>query len=259
MVTEDKTKEHINFYENIKEANMRLRGTVVLYYGLPHYIMAITAHNPDGIFRVYMEPLSDEMIVHSSNRPPFEQYPSDHPSLGTAMDEWMEKNPKSALMRKMINSPKFNKFRPFPLGMCNYNGRVYYLERQPTRKSEQGLTSNMIAESRLRLDDQPIMGGPRGIALTSPALAATIRNEYPSFEECLTNLKDRTVTNDGVAFHRHFALIRGPINTLFLGYKDSVIGVLPHRDSTEVILDVNHYHTREAVQDLGIFINIVVE
>lgn len=258
-MAEAKTKEHVNFYENIKEANMRLRGTVVLYDGLPHAIMAITAHNPDGIFRVYMEPLSDEMIIHSSNRPPFEQYPSDHPALGPVMDEWMANNPKSVLMRKMMNSPKFNKFRPFPLGMCNYNGRVYYLERQPTRKSEQGLTSNMIAESRLRLDDQPTMGGPRGISLTSPALAATIRNEYPSFEECLTNLKDRTVTNEGAAFHRLFALIRGPINTMFLGYKDTVIGVLPHRDGSEVILDVNYYHTREAVQELGVFANITVE
>ena len=238
---------------------MRLRGTVVLYDGLPHYIMAITAHNPDGIFRVYMEPLSDKMIVQSPNRPPFDQYPADHPSLGTAMDEWMANNPKSVLMRKMMNSPKFNKFRPFSLGMVNYNGRVYYLERQPTRKSEQGLTSNMIAESRLRLDDQPTMGGPRGISLTSPALAATIRNEYPSFEECLTNLKNRTVTNEGAAFHRLFALIRGPINTMFLGYKDTVIGVLPHRDGSEVILDVNYYHTREAVQELGVFANITVE
>lgn len=258
-MAEAKTKEHVNFYENIREANMRLRGTVVIYDGLPHYIMAITAHMLDGIFRVYMEPLSDEMIVQSSNRPPFEQYPSDHPSLGTAMDEWMANNPKSVLMRKMMNSPKFNKFRPFPLGMCNYNGRVHYLERQPTRKSEQGLTSNMIAESRLRLDDQPSRGGPRGISLTSPALAATIRNEYPSFEECLTNLKDRTVTNEGAAFHRLFALIRGPINTMFLYYKDTVIGVLPHRDGSEVILDVNYYHAREAVQELGVFANITVE
>jgi hypothetical protein len=56
------------------------------------------------------------------------------------------------IIRKTMNSPKFNKFRPFPLGMCNSNGRCYFLERQPLRpKVEQGLIRSMVTEKQITL------------------------------------------------------------------------------------------------------------
>jgi hypothetical protein len=51
----------------------------------------------------------------------------------------MAEHPAAGILRKQMNSPLFNKFRPYPLGMCNTKGqRAYYLERQPNRKTEQG-------------------------------------------------------------------------------------------------------------------------
>ena len=49
---------HPNFYENLKEAQMRLLRTVVTYDNEPYYVGAITNHMKDGIFRVYLLPLA---------------------------------------------------------------------------------------------------------------------------------------------------------------------------------------------------------
>ena len=48
-------EKNVNFYENLEEAQRRLRGTVVMYDGIPHYVLAITDHQSGGIFRVYMQ------------------------------------------------------------------------------------------------------------------------------------------------------------------------------------------------------------
>lgn len=257
---EPKTKEYPNFYENLKEANMRLRGTVVLYDGIPHYIYIITGHKPDGIFRVYMEPIGDNMTIHKLNRPPADAYSYDHPSCGPTLDEWLKGNPNSKVIRKHMNSPKFNRFRPFPLGMCNYKGSVYYIERSPTRKAEQGLTPNMMLETRLMLigGDSPMNVSRGGIGSICEPVRATIVGEYPSIGECIANLNDPDISNDGVAFDRNFALLRGPVRTLFLCYKENVVGFLPNNDTSTVRLSASFAHLKEAVDDLGAFNDITV-
>lgn len=251
-------KEHPNFYENITEANMRLRGTVVLYDGIPHYVLAISAHNKDGIFRVYMETIGSKMLVNSDNVPPYSHYPSDSPETGDAMDKWMAKYKDPRLVRKMMNSPKFNKFRPFPLGMVNVGGYVYYTERQPTRKSEQGLTRSMITESRLTLIDRGPLAGRGAVDFISDAFRATVMGEYPSPQECLTNLLDPEVSNEGAAFHRMFAFMRGPVKTMFLAYKDQIIGTLPNNDLSSLRLSKTFFQCREAVEETGVFGSITV-
>jgi hypothetical protein len=48
-------QEHVNFYENIKEARMRLKGTIVLYEGIPYRVLAIADHK-GPVFRIYLNP-----------------------------------------------------------------------------------------------------------------------------------------------------------------------------------------------------------
>lgn len=244
--------ELVNFYENINEARMRLLRTIIMYDGLPYVVLAVCNHHLDGIFRVYLEPLGvprPRGLMY-----PCEEMGTDSPSLGAAMDKFLD-NKSTPLLRKQMNSPKFNKFRPFPLGMCNYNGRVYYIERQPARHREQGLTQSMVADQLVSLS--PKAGNSpyrtQNVSMFSPEGRACILAEHPSASECLKELCDPNVTNDAAAFHRHFALVRGPVNTLFLAYKGDVIGVLPNNSLSSVKLDRKFAHTREVVTELGVF------
>lgn len=243
---------HVNFYERLEEARMRLRNTVVLYDGEPHYVIAITGHKPDGIFRIYMEPLSETPAYSHDSTIPSIAYGQDHPSLGAHMDAWLEgpDGKRSNVVRKMMNSPLFNKFRPFPLGMVNTKGGVFYLERHPTRKTEQGLTQSMLAYSPLSISQ---IGKYQKPSVVSVELRDTILNKYPTAQECLTNLLDPMVTNDAAAFHRNFCLVRGPLHMLYLGYKEDVVGVLVEENLSKVRLGRKFGHVKEAVQELGIF------
>lgn len=250
--------KHLNFYENLKEAQMRLRGTVVCYDGVPYSVMAICNHKPDGIFRVYLEPIGALITA----RPDTGNHNPEDPGLGTSIDKWMTANKDSTILRKNIDSPLFNKFRPYPLGMCNYGTGIYYVERQPNRKTEQGLIRSMLSASLVSLNtDGPLLkGGTSGgcpVELYSPQFKACVLADHPSPLEALFNLNDPKIENNAIAFHRRFALIRGPIGMLFLAYKSDVVGVLPNGDFSTLRIGEGFSHCREVIQDLGLFSNIM--
>lgn len=254
-------REHPNFYENIKEADIRLRGTVVLYEGNPYYVLCITDHKPDGIFRMYLDPIGAEkgMCIHRFHDMPHEMFLEGGESRGSLMDKWMLKYPDSGLMRKMMNSPEFNRFRPFSLGMVNKSGSVIYLERQPTRHTQQGLTQTMMNQTRLSVAGPIPPGLSRGaVDLVSRELASTIKNEYPTLQECLDNLKDPNITNEGAAFHREFAIMRGPLDTFYLAYKHDIVGILPNSDTSTVRIAQKFSYTKEVVAELNVFSSIVI-
>jgi hypothetical protein len=248
-------KEHVNFYETLKEAQMRLRGTVVMYDGIPYYVLSITNHKPDGVFRMYLQPLGLDQSG-GLPRPIIENFSLEDPGLGTYFDDWLDKNPKSGYLRKMMNSPAFNRFRPFPLGMCNIGNGVTYLERQPNRKTEQGLIRTMIAQRRISAMSS---GGktPSNIDMLSIEFRETLMGHYPTAQECLKEFEDPTVSNEAVAFHRNFALVRGPIGMLFLAYKGDVVGILPNGDLSVIKLGKEFRHVKESVEELRLFNNII--
>ena len=69
----------------------------------------------------------------------------------------------------------------------------------------------------------------------------------------MENLLDSGIQNESGAFHREFALVRGPINTVFLAYKADVVGILPRNDLSLVRLGEEHRHLVEVVENLKIF------
>lgn len=256
-----KTKSHTNFFETIKEARMRLNHTVVMYDGEPCFVLGISNHKADGIFRIYLDPLNVEGGPSYVKTPgiPF-NWMDEGPgaTIGDKMDAWLETETgkNSHVMRKMMNSPHFNRFRPFPLGNVNRDGDVIYMERTPVRNMQQGLESKMLMcayPTDFSRSDNRLKGG-RGIYnLYDPALVKMYLNEYPSFDKCITSLKDRNCLNLGAAFHRYFALVRGPLDTMFLAYKGDVVGVLPKRDKTLLEIDKKFAHTKEACEELKVF------
>lgn len=259
--------KYTNFYETIKEANMRLQHTVVLYDGEPHYVLCICDHKSDGIFRVYLDPCGDEMkmAMHMGLSIPYEwhedpTYPNGigntpvyHKARGEKMDAWMEANP-GKILRKMMNSPAFNKFRPYELGMMNTKHGAIYAQRSPTRHTQQGLTTAMISATPVSLEEHvPGRSRAQAISLTSDYFRQCVKGAYPSAEECITALKSKDVANNSAAFHRHFALVRGPVSSLFLQYKEDVIGIIPSNKPDQVLLGTEFSHCKEVVEALGTF------
>lgn len=252
---------HLNFYENLKEAHIRLNRTFVLYDGVPYYVFAITNHHKDGIFRVYLDPIGhDQTKRRVTPYSLLDEYNPEHPELGKKLDAWLEVNPNTDILRKQMNSPLFNKFRPYPLGMCNVGNNVVYCERQPTRKTEQGLTGQMLSQVKISLTDEsnrPTPGRGMYVEINSPHFRACILGEHPSAKECLAALNSGQYANEALAFHREFAFIRGPVGLLFMAYKGDIVGVLPKSDLSFLRLDPEFIHAKEVIEKLSLFAKII--
>src|SRR3546814_4953080 len=83
-------------------------------------------HKKDGVFRIYMDKAGNEHgFAFQREQVPYEASSSWNVTA-TVMDDWLEKNPDKGVIRKMMNSPKFNQFKPFPLGKI---GRASCRER----------------------------------------------------------------------------------------------------------------------------------
>lgn len=251
------TISHVNFYENIKEARMRIDQTTVMYDGEPHFVLCVCDHNPDGVFRVYLDPFrpeGEDMAINMYSIP-FNWHDEPGMTKGDKMDKWLDSTDgkKSGVIRKMMNSPKFNKFRPFPLGMSNTGGRAMYIERKPARYTQQGLTDSMITIHSVDLPDPNERYPRQSFQFFSHQMYNTIKGIYPSIEECVENMKDDKVANTSVAFHRDFAFVQGPIGITYLAYKSDLVGFLPSLSNREVRLGKSHQYLREVVATLGYF------
>lgn len=248
--------KYINFYENIAEAQMRLRGTVVMYDGQPVHIWGIADHKGDGVFRAYVSPIEDVNFAPAGN--PVNQIPANHPGFGPSMDTWMQSPAVKALdkfriQRKKLDSPLFDKFRPFPLGMMNNKGKAVYVERQPNRpKTEQGLIDLMLYTIPIELTP----GRSSHVDMYTKEFKHCILGEHPTPKEVLDGLTSDKYVNESVAFNRKFALLKGPIDLLFLNYKGDTIGVLPNSDFSKVVIGRNFHYLKEVVDELNLFSDI---
>jgi hypothetical protein len=257
-------KEHPNFYENLKEAQDRLNRTVVLYDNLPYFVHAITDHKKDGIFRMYLDPVGRNLNEAFTVLKPFlnicSGYAPDYPLLGQELDKWLDATPDCGVLRKQMNSPFFNRFRPFPLGMCNIGTQVYYVERQPIRPAmQQGLTKSACFETLITAGSR--QDSPTRIAekldIQSPAFKDCILGDHYSPYEVLKYLLDPTVAHDALAFHREFALVHGPIDLLFLAYRSDIIGILPKNNFEFVRLGQEFSYCKEVVEELNLFNRVI--
>lgn len=238
-----------NFYQNLKEARARLNYTVVMYDGEPYRIAGIADHMGE-IFRAYLVPVAQA----SFNRIPPPHH-EDADNFGSTMDDWMN-DPKRGgslgCIRKHLNSPHFNKFRPFELGMMNLQGATYYVERTPNRKMEQGLIPTMLTLHHITLDQNKPMRGA-GQYLYTPQFRDCVLGDHPPADIALEAVLSKDIKNTAVAFHRNFAFIRGPLNIVFLAYKEDVIGVVPNNDFSVVRIDPKFEHVVEALRELTLF------
>lgn len=241
-----------SFYENLQEALRRLQNTVVTYDGQPYTVIGITDHKPDKIFRVYGWPIDAKKGL------PDEMYDwgLGSPQWCSLVDKYIDAKNGFPMIRKHINSPGFNRFRPFPLGMLNHEGRVKFWERAPLRHSEQGLTRNAVSEHYLTLDkNNPYGGGGRNTSanLVGKHVADCITANHPSFEEVIKNLRDKDDATEGAAFHRNFAVLKAPMDVLYLAYKTEVIGLIGEGEKPGVLIGRQYKHYKEVVEETNVF------
>lgn len=237
---------------------MRLRDTVILYDGLPYYVLNVSNHRKDGVFRIYLCPLLEDMPIYVRyNSVPLYGWSSNEGEYAREFDKWLENNEESGILRKRMDSPLFNKFRPFPLGMCNYDNTAIYLTRSPTRHTTQGLSSQSLRAFSVSLDgSRETKNIP---TLDSQEIASTILGSYPSPEEVLKGLTNPLCENTSAAFHREFALVRGPLDLLFLAYKTDVVGLLTESNFGRVQLASTFGYLTEVVEGLNLFSDVVVK
>lgn len=251
--------KHPNFYENLEEAHRRLLNTTVSYDGEPYYIFAITNHKSDGIFRVYLFPskLSFSDASYKGLVPRVQDFNPQQVELGAYLDKWMEEKKDAPILRKMANSPKFNQFRPFPLGMINLSGRAAFLSRSPERRTQQGLIRNML--DSIEVTVAPKKGGAFQGSISGPEFYDCVKGQHPSAQECLENLPDPEFKDiSSVAFHRNFAIARGPLDLFFLSHKGEVVGYLPKSTRPTVELAKKFSYLKESMEETKQFHDIRV-
>ena len=57
--------------------------------------------------------------------------------------------------------------------------------------------------------------------------------------------------NAGVAFHREFSVVRGPVKTLFLCYKTDGVGIIGAGGG--LVLDSSYDYLKEQIEELNVF------
>lgn len=253
--------EYVNFYENMTEAQRRLLGTIVLYDKEPYSVLSINDHRDDGVFRIYLVPV-DRSSKISLPDAYFQQVQGSN-EQARVLDDWLktDEGKTTVILRKKMNSPLFNKFRPFPLGMLNAtNGRTYYLERTPTRNTEQGLGRSAVIAHVVTLSEEKDRGRGWSSTMEGPDFRACILGEHPSIQDVVTNLRDPEITRDSAAFHRNFAIIRGPVSSLFLVYKTEVIGLVSGSPGNlNAVIGRNFKHYKEVVDLTNAFSSVTLQ
>jgi hypothetical protein len=262
--------KHKNFFETVTEANLRLRNTIIWYDGPgeqgPYYVLLICGDTGDE-FKIYMKRIGQVYRNIPGIASPSDTCGSLTDGYQKLMDNFMKSCPKFGMIRKDLTSPHFKSFRPFPLGMMNLvtknskekivDCETLYLERQPNRTTHQGLTKAMVYASSVTA---AMSRGPKPINynfdLWSEDFHDCVMGNYPSIDQCISKLTDFRCANESAAFHRNFAIVKGPIGMLFLCYKGDIVGLLDNRNLSSLTVDREYKYTREAIDDLRLFKNI---
>src|SRR3546814_15988082 len=114
--------KYTNFDETVKEADMRLRHTLVMYDGEPYYVLLISDHKKDGVFRIYMDKAGNEHgFAFQREQDPYEASTSWNVTA-TGLDACLENNPDKGGIRTMMNQHKLNQCNPLTQEMINKDG-----------------------------------------------------------------------------------------------------------------------------------------
>lgn len=217
-------------YENVDDARMRLRNSVVLYKNDPVLITDVIRGEGDEILRVKFNAL------------PVQGLPVRNNPFGEVRRKEQPKD--DAEERKYISSKHFD-IAPFELGYVNAT-RPFYCTRLPNRIQKQGLCAENFKGCFNNGG-----GASWALFLASPETTAMIKGDYPTFEQAAANVHKKKE----IAFSRYFCLVQDEVipDLLFLYYKGSKIGFLQKK---EVTLGKNYECLKESLEELNVKIGV---
>lgn len=199
-------------YENAHDAQMRLRGTVVLYEGSPVYIREIREGDGDSILRVMF----------------------DHLPITV-------KGVETAAKRKFISSKNFD-IAPFKLGYVNAPTGAFYCTRFPNRVQKQGLCSENFSAKTNNGKDISF-----GTFTTTKEVVAMVNGDYPTFDVALRALGK----SPAVAFSRDFCVQKDEIldELVHIYHRGEKVGA---RLNNSVVLGKKFQCLKEGLGELGV-------
>lgn len=193
------------FWTDAQQAAERISRSCVVYDGQPFYVETIEPHD-DGIPRARMRP------------------------CGT---------PDGAAVRKMLTSPKFNRFRTLPnLGwMNNYDNRIgaSFLARRTMTTRTHGLNSNNVMvgtfvhgelNSTIRYGDYSISN-----MMFDKGFVESHNDDFPPLEKTLAVIKEGT----SIAFSRLYCVFRDRDGLRWMYRNTDRVGVFTGVDTLNLI------------------------
>jgi hypothetical protein len=198
-------------YENVDDARMRLRQTVVLYKGAPVLIKEVSKGEggQDDVIRVSIQELPSG---RTNVKIPV-------PGLAARIRGNRDDDEAVVEKRKFISSKHFD-IAPFRMGYVNSSEGegAFYCSRLPARVQKQGL----CGENFKGVTNSGTPVNFNSFLMCKETLAM-VANEYPSFNKALAGL-DRV---RAVAFHRDFCLVRDEAipQLIYLYHKGEKVGM----------------------------------
>jgi hypothetical protein len=222
-------------YENVEDATMRLRHSVVLYKDTPVYITEIVRGDGDDILRVRFQELP--VGVPEAKVDPFGRRARIALNGG---DEG------AADKRKYISSKHFD-IAPFKLGYVNSPKGAFYCSRMPNRIQKQGLCGeNFTAKTNngIVISFQTFLSCEESVAM--------VKGEYPTFDQALKAL----AKCPAVAFDREFCLVKDevfPELITYLYHKGTKVGMF---NKEELSLGQKFKCLKEQLQEMKIKVGV---
>lgn len=162
------------FWTDTQQANERLAACVILYDGLPFYVTE-AFNGDDGKARVNMT------------------------SCG----------PNPTNTRKLMDSPKFKRFRELPqIGWMNPSkgASAVFLERHARRSRQHGLSDQNVTRKSFRQGvlSNPEERRPLTTAMTDEGFVQCVTGVFPSLAKILANIEE----NSALAYSRKYCVYR---------------------------------------------------
>lgn len=214
------------FWTDIHQAQERLTGTVILYDNEPVFV--------DGIVNASASDTSPS-IPRAAIR-----------QLGVS--KGLGKG-----QRKILNSPKFERFRRLPnLGWMNMvsNPKVgpLFVSRRPVAGSRlHGLANANVRVENFVISPENFYLDGGGYSLTNiiydEGFCDMHHGRYPSLAAILTNIKE----GSGIAYSRDFCVWRDNVGIRWLFHKSNKIGIFTGIDTLNLFTKFNYL--RETIID----------
>lgn len=222
------------FWTDAGQAQERINHCVILYDDMPFFVESIDGGYDDGIPSAMITPCG----ASSST--------------------------KSQMSRKMLNSPKFRKFRDLPrIGWTNLVENAKYgavfLCRINARTRVHGLSTNNVSVKYISAADgidPSVQAAPInfGHVRLDRGFVDSHRGEFPSLDKVLANIQE----NSGIAFSTKFCVIRDYNGLRWLYRNTEKVGIFTGADTLNLIS--RHAYLREEIMEDKVFtINTIRE